>query len=306
MADLNALIRERPEYAVFLNQRNLIHRGDIAGFRPNMSNEYFSTDAGGYRHSRLGTQTLAVADILKRERYGIVLGSSHIFGVGLIGNENTLPSLLAERCGIPFANVSLPEGNSRNLFSLLTAVTARAPHPPAIVIHFSGGDFTSYCYSGLADPVFGSPNIKQVLEANKKQRAGPPPAQKTMPALLGFTTLWTRSIVRLCRSRDIPLVLGHDTTFFEKNTDPSEYEQHFKLGSPCNERQRQWFPRHKAHFPQFLERREALAANLDVPLAGPGPRNELTFIDEFHYDREGTIGLCDDVARSVEPLLRSA
>jgi lysophospholipase L1-like esterase len=303
MVDLPALVRLRPEYAVFNNQRNLVNRGDIVAFRPNIRTEFFSTDALGFRHSTFDGETLGVADVLKRDRYGLVLGSSHIFGVGLAGNEHTLSSLLAERFGIPFANASLPEGNSRNLCSLLTAYAARAPRPPAVVVHFSGGDFTSYCLSGMADAVFGSPNLKQLDDG--KGVAAPPPATQTITAVLRFTTLWTRSIISLCQARAIPIVLGHDTTFFEKAAQPNEHERRCELGSPSNALQRRWFPTHKAHFPEFLARREAMAANLSVPLAGPGRRNELSFIDEFHYDRDGTRALCDDVAKEVGPLLGS-
>src|SRR5687768_17568579 len=146
MADLNILMRLRPEYGQFLNQRNLVHRGEVVVFRPNTRTRHFSTDAGGFRHSVLRGEPFAVRDALRREQYGLVLGSSHIFGLGVTGNEHTLPSVLSERFGIPFANASLPEGNSRNLFSLLTVFLGRAPRPPAVVVYFSGGDFTSFCY----------------------------------------------------------------------------------------------------------------------------------------------------------------
>jgi hypothetical protein len=304
MADLNTLMRLRPGYGQFLNQRNLVHRGEVVVFRANIRNRLFSTDAAGFRHTTLAGESFAVRDALQHERYGVVLGSSHIFGLGVSGDENTLPSLLSERFGFPFANASLPEGNSRNLFSLLTAFTSRAPRPPAIVVHFSGGDFTSFCYGGTADPVFGSPNLKQIGNASEKA-ASYPPAEETFPSLLAFTTLWTRSIVLLCRARGIPLVLGNDTTFFEK-AEPSAFERECKLGSPCNALQRRWFPTHRQYFPQFIARREAIAANLEVPLAGPGARNELTFVDEFHYDHDGTRALAEDIAGAIQPLLSSA
>lgn len=301
MADLNTLLRLRPEYGTFLNQRNLVHRGEVVVFRPNLRTKYFSTDGHGFRHSVLEGESYAVGDALRHERYGLVLGSSHIFGLGIVGDEHTLPSLLSDRFGFPFANASLPEGNSRNLFSLLTAFVARATRPPAVVIHFSGGDFTSFCYGGTADPVFGSPNLKQLGNASEKA-ASYPLAEETFPSLLAFTSLWTRSIVLLCQARGIPLVLGHDTTFFEK-AEPSAFERQCRLGSPFNPLQQRWFPVHKRYFPQFLDRREAIAAKFAVPLAGPGPRNDLTFIDEFHYDQDGTRALAGQVAEAIAPLL---
>ena len=46
-----------------------------------------------------------------------------------------------------------------------------------------------------------------------------------------------------------------------------------------------------------------MAEALGVPLAGPGRTNNIGFVDEFHYDREGTIALCEDFAAALEPLL---
>ena len=48
---------------------------------------------------------------------------------------------------------------------------------------------------------------------------------------------------------------------------------------------------------------QKLSEKLGVPLAGPGLSNDIGFVDEFHYDREGTLSLCDDFAAALEPLL---
>lgn len=40
-----------------------------------------------------------------------------------------------------------------------------------------------------------------------------------------------------------------------------------------------------------------------VPIAGPGHVNNLGFVDEFHYDNDGTASLCDDFAKVIAPLL---
>src|SRR5688572_30020096 len=162
MADYQKIIRHRPEVREFIRNRRWVHRGDVVAYGPNIRCKSFSTDAAGFRHSVFAGKTLSVSDCLDNDRYGIVLGPSNVYGFGLAGNENTMPSLLAERFGFPFANVGLPEGNSRSLFSLLMALTARAPRPPAVVLHLSGGDFTSFCYTSIADAVFGPPNIKQM------------------------------------------------------------------------------------------------------------------------------------------------
>ncbi len=173
MANYQNIMRLRPEVRQFIRNRRWIHRGDVVTYGRNIRCEGFSTDAAGFRHSTFQGETLSVADCLKRERYGLVLGPSSVYGFGLAGNENTMPSLLAEQFGFPFANIGLPEGNSRNLYSLLLSFVARATHRPSAVIHISGGDYTNFCYTSIADPVFGSPNLKQI-EMVLKERGGRP------------------------------------------------------------------------------------------------------------------------------------
>ena len=135
-----------------------------------------------------------------------------------------------------------------------------------------------------------------------KERVERAPPDRQFQSLLSFTSVWSRSIVQLCRAQGIPIVLGHDTTFFEK-AEPSALERECQLGTPSGEAQKKQFATHKKYFPGFCARREALAASLSVPLAGPGTRNALTFIDEFHYDRDGTRALSDDFAAAIEALL---
>jgi hypothetical protein len=301
MANYQNILRLRPEVREFIRHRRWVHRGDVVVYGPRIRCESFSTDSAGFRHSTLGGETLSLFDCLQRDRYGLVLGPSSVYGFGLAGNENTMPSVLAERFGFPFANIGLPEGNSRNLFSMLLAVIARAPRPPAAVIHISGGDFTNFCYTSIADPVFGSPNLKQI-ETVLKERGGRPPAAQQIAPLLAFTALWIRSIGQLCRSRGIAFVLADDTTFFEKR-EPSDLERQCDLGTPFNAAQKVQFATHRSFAADYFARRKAVAEGLAVPLAGPGTTNAIGFIDEFHYDRDGTRALCDDFAAALEPLL---
>ena len=300
MANYQTIVRLRPEVRDFIRNRRWVQRGEAVTYGPNTSCDSFSTDAAGFRHSTFAGNTLSVSDCLKCEHYGLVLGSSHVYGFGLAGNENTMPSLLAARFGFPFGNVCMPEANSRNLHSLLLAFTRRAAHLPAAVVLLTGGDFTSFCFTSLADPMFGSPNLNQIKNILRERGRGRPDVQ--IQSLLSFTTLWSRAIVRLCRSHKIPIVLGNDSTFFEKR-DPSTIELESELGSPSNGMQEQQFATHRGFFPQFLARRESLAASLAVPLAGPGPSNDFGFIDEFHYDREGTRAFSETIAKALESLL---
>jgi len=301
VANYQTIMRLRPEVREFIRNRRWVHRGDVIAYGPNIRCDSFSTDGAGFRHSVFGGQTLSAHDCLQSERYGLVLGPSNVYGFGLAGNENTMPSLLAERFGFPFANIGLPEGNSRNLFSLLAAFIARAPRPPAAVVHISGGDFTNFCYTSIADPVFGSPNLLQMRQVLKERGGRPPPEPQIRP-LLAFTSLWIRAIAQLCRANRIPLVLGDDTTFFEK-LEPSDFDRECELGKPFNAPQARQFATHRKFVDDYSERRKSLAKALGVPLAGPGRTNNIGFVDEFHYDREGTRALCDDFAEAIEPLL---
>ena len=95
MANYQNIVRLRPEVRDFIRNRRWVHRGEVISYGPNIRCDPFSTDGAGFRHSTLGGETLSVADCLKRERYGIVLGPSTVYGFGLAGNENTMPSLLA-------------------------------------------------------------------------------------------------------------------------------------------------------------------------------------------------------------------
>jgi hypothetical protein len=301
MADYQKIIRLRPEVRDFIRNRDWVHRGDVITYGANIACDAFSTDSAGFRHSIFRGQPLSLTDVVQRDRYGLVLGPSSVYGFGLAGNENTMPSVLGEHFGFPFANVGLPEGNSRNLFSILLAIIARAPTLPAAVVHISGGDFTNFCYTSIADPVFGSPNLKQI-QAALKERGGRPRAERQIKPLLAFTSLWIRSVAELCRARGIPLVLADDTTFFEKAA-PSELERECDLGTGFNPAQEKQFATHRQFVGDYHRRRTSLADAYSVPLAGPGIINDIGFIDEFHYDRDGTRALCHDFAVALDPLL---
>ena len=302
MANYQAIVRLRPEVRDFIRNRRWVHRGDVIAYGANIRCDSFSTDAQGFRHSTFRGETLSLADCVRSGRYGLVLGPSSVYGFGLAGNENTMPSLLGERFGFPFANIGLPEGNSRNLFGQLVAIVARAPRPPAAVLHISGGDFTNFCYTAIADPMFGSPNLKQIKTV-LEERGGRPPAEQQMPALLAFTSLWIRAIAELCRGNRIPFVLADDTTFFEKKK-PSRIERESELGKPFNAAQTRQFDTHKSFVADYHARRKSVAEKLGAALAGPGITNTLGFIDEFHYDADGTRALVDDFAKALEPQLK--
>ena len=301
MANYQSIVRLRSEVRQFIRNRRWVHRGDVITYGGGVHCDEFSTDAMGFRHSTFRGDTFSVMDCVQRKRYGVVLGPSSVYGFGLAGNENTIPSLLAARFGFPFANVGLPEGNSRNLYSLLLACMSWSPHPPSIVLHVSGGDFTSFCYTSMADPVFGSPNLKQIPMAIEES-VGAGSQDPQIGALLAFSSLWIQAIVILCSARRIPIVLADDTTFFEKR-EPSDLDRVCELGAPFSPSEERQFKMHRTFVADYHTRRKSLAEALDVPLAGPGITNDLTFIDEYHYDRGGVAALCDDFANAMDPVL---
>lgn len=300
MADQSKIIEHYPEMADFRLSELVALRGDVLAYRANLERGAFTTDAQGFRHSTFKGKTLSVADCLRSERYGIVLGPSTLFGTGIAGNENCMASLLAERFGFPFANAAMPGGNSRNLNALLTGLIAAARHPPAVVVLSNGGDLANFCEALTADPIFGSPNRMQV-----KQNLGKGPganADANLPQFLTFTSLWTSATARLCRAHKAGLVLVHQSIFFEKSR-PSAIERDCALGQPARGGHEGLFDRFKKFGPPFYQRRQELAKALGIPLAGLGLVEKLTFVDEFHLDRDGTRVLTDDVADKIEPVL---
>ena len=295
MASYEKIVECWPEVADFLeNQRKIGLRGDVLTYWPSSSCDSFSTDSAGFRHTTFGGRTYSVADCLASERYGIVLGPSTTFGFGISGNENTGASIGAERFGFPTANASMPGANSRNLHSLLTGLLSGAKRKPAVVSFSCDGDLGGFCSSSLADPIFGSPNISQQQSVQKTADNADP--EKNFPSLLAFTTLWTSAIARLCRANGIPLFLLDQTGFFEK-AEPTEIERECGLGEVFCAWQEAQFANHRKFNQPFFEHRRKLAQSLGIPLAsGPG---DVTFIDEFHSDAEGTRriteAMCDDI-----------
>ena len=302
MANYEAIMRHYPEVREFVRNRRWVHRGDVLFYGANTKGQHFSTDSAGFRHSVFQGRKIGTRSLRDFPRYGVVMGPSNVYGFGLAGNENTMPSVLAEQFGFPFLNIGLPEGNSRNLFSILLALVARAQHKPAVVLHLSGGDFTSFCYTSIADPIFGPPNLKQVPLVLKERGGKRPEAGAQMKPLLAFTTLWLRAIGQFCQQMKIPLVMGEDVTFFEK-AGPNVIEAECELGKPFSKAQGLQFETHKQFVRAYHDRRQAVAKSLGVPLPGPSFGNDIGFVDEFHYNKQGTRDLCDHFGRAIESVL---
>ena len=302
MANYEKLTEFWPELADFLeNQRKIGLRGDVLTYWPNTRFDSFSTDSAGYRHSTFAGKTYSVADCLHSERYGILLGSSTLFGFGIAGNENTAASIAGERLGFPIANASMPGANSRNLHSLLTGLLSGSEKRPQIVIFLNDGDLGGFCSSSMANPIFGSPNISQQRTMQKDGAITHP--GRDFESLLSFTSLWTSTIAGLCRASDVPLVLIHQKSFFEK-AKPTERELQCGLGQVFYGWQEAQFANHRKFNKSFFAHREAMAKELGIPLAGT--RVDITFLDEFHGDKDGTRRVAEAVADKVEEILANS
>jgi lysophospholipase L1-like esterase len=299
MADTKKILEHHPAMADFRLSDLIGFRGDVLTYWANFQRDSFSTNAQGFRHSTFGGKTMSVVDCTQSERYGIVLGASNIFGVGLAGNENALASLLAERFGFPFANAAMPGGNSRNLQALLIGLMAGARQPPAVVVLSNGGDLANFCEATFVDPIFGSPNHVQLKAISDLGQSADP--DRNFQRLMVFTSLWTSATATLCRARKTPLVMVHQSTFFEK-TQPSSLEKECALGRPRRPAQKTLLERFRKYNAPFFAKRKELAERFKIPLAGVDTEL-LTFVDEFHLDRDGTRTLAKAVGDAIEPLL---
>lgn len=302
MANHKRIIELRPEVADFRSKQNVTMRGDVLSYVPNKRCSSFSTDAAGFRHSVFRGQEYSVADCLRSERCGLVLGASNLFGSGVAGNENIMASLLAERFGFPFANAAMPGANSRNLHSLLIGLVARAGRAPAVAVVSTGCDLASFCESSRADGMFGSPNRTQLKWQEDSDGARQPNPDESFPRLLAFTALWTNALAAICRGYGIPLVLIHQSTSFEK-TNLNAYEQACGLGEPFHPSQERQFQNHRKFNQPFYDKRKEIADRREIPLAGWHLNDEISFIDEFHCDPDGIRVMSKAVGDEVDPLL---
>ena len=136
-----------------------------------------------------------------------------------------------------------------------------------------------------------------------KERGGGPSANQEMPHCCVRLAMDPARSPNCAAAREIPLVLGDDTTFFEKR-EPNDLEQRIELGKPYNPAQRA-----TVRDAQEIRRSITIPPQEQWPRSwasrssGPGKVNDIGFIDEFHYDREGTRSLCDDFAKGLEKIL---
>jgi hypothetical protein len=296
MGDYKKILEHAPHMRDFRINDMVGFRGDVLCYWPNIESASVSTDAQGFRHSNWRGKTMSVVDCLQEERYGIVLGPSTMFGSGISGNEKTIPSLLAEMLDIPFANASLPGGNSRNLYTLLIGLVAGAKSPPSVVVFSNGGDLSNFCEASQSDAIFGSPNRMQMRSMKPNEASD---SEADFSRVLAFSSIWATALKRLCQVYNAGNVMAHQSTFFEKSA-ATDRERDCALGEASNPIQEKVFANFRTFNAPFFEKRKEIAQGLNMPLAGDGLGDRLSFVDEFHLDEQGTKVLADSIAGQVE------
>ncbi|MEM7644326.1 MAG: hypothetical protein AAF366_17640 [Pseudomonadota bacterium] len=284
MADWRAVIRAHPAVRSYIRHRRWVRRGDVLAYGPGVSAPTFSTDGAGFRLSRWRGRAIGLSEVMASDRFGLVMGSSHVFGFGLAGDGETLSSRLAEQLDMPMANISFPEADTRSLHAVLVNLAARG-RTPALVILATGGDFTRHAFTGVSDPVFGARNIQEAK-----------PSGDTVPLgrVLDFTRLWTAATVAQARGVGAEIVLVDDKTFMDKGQ-PTEVEAGCGLGRAGTMSQRARFAFQRDHGAAFFAARRDVADRMGVPLIG-AQADDLAFIDEYHMTGPGTARLADAVS----------
>src|SRR5262245_8479501 len=278
MANYRAIIRQFPCVVDYLRHATKwVRRGDVLAYPALVRTSSFSTDAFGFRHTYFEGREIGIGDIHAYPRIGLVLGSSHVFGFGLSHNSETLPSRLSELLGYPFVGIVFPEADTRTLHAVLARITRQFAERIQHVILIAGGDFTRFCFSGIADPLFGSPMLPQ--ESSVDMVADEP---RQVANILQFSLFWTASCIETAAQSGVRLTLADDLTFFEKSA-PDALEQTCQLGIAHAPSQRKRFENHVRHRSNLhAQRRQCVSTRGWVFAQFPDP-DKLLYVDEYHY-----------------------
>jgi hypothetical protein len=294
MANARALARNFPATLTYKGRRHWVRRGDVLAYAPKLQTAAFSTDEFGFRHTVFEGRDIGLRDVAALPRVGILLGSSHVFGFGLNSNAETLASNLSSLIGYPILNISFPEADSRTLHTMLVRLLRSFERRIAVVIVINGGEFTRYCFTEQADPVFGPPSLPLGDQVRQAVDDG-----RQFANMLQFVTFWMRSFGTLSSRARVRLVFGADVTFFEKSI-ADEIEQRCELGvarTPSHEKR---FGAHRRTFGEIFDHRRQVATEAGLTLMSYPPPDELLFIDEFHYRAQSQRLIAETIVRQLE------
>ncbi len=279
MANYKLVAKKHPTVVPYLRARIWQRQGETLIYRPMAQTNAFSTDSLGFRKSTFDGDSFSVDRSIPYDHYSVILGSSHMFGFGLPGNEDTMASRMAAKLGHPVLNMSLPEANTNDLMN--AAAKHLDPKRLHTAILFPGGSFTRFCYTGLCSPFDGPPPL-HVKAADQKggENADSP---EMFENLLRFQK---RHIVKMAEAfarTSGSLYVVDEATFLEKS-EPSEAEIEGKLGIAPQPQGQIRFERHKKLIGPYRERLFADLKSEGIKVLEFGSVDDITFIDEFHYD----------------------
>ena len=303
MANYVEILRHHPCVRDYLRNRRWVRRGDVTAYAPNITGKSFSTDALGQRHSIWLGQRLGLVHAMSGRPYGLVLGSSHVFGFGLPGDDATLASRLGERLGEPHLTIAFPEADLRDLEAVLRRILAEAPRPPARIVLMGGGTLTRYGYVRRCDPVFGVPDFRGTSEDSV-----PPDPGSADEA--GQATLLSRYVAHLldliaadARAAGAALLVQQEWTAFEKPV-LNEVERVCRLCEAPDAATAARFATQRLRREGYRETGARTAHALGLIPPAPVNPGQLGFIDEFHYDANGIERIADAVVVQAEQLER--
>ena len=306
MADFKEIMRLQPRSARLRPQNGgWVLRGDVVTYKPDKqlrllfhSLRWFPPSARSPAkpcRCRIACSAGATASCSAR---------ATSYGFGLPGNEHTIPSVLAGRFGFPFANVGLPDSEQpQSLIHSCCLSFVQHASPPTCRGLFQRRRFLrAFASLSIADPVYGSPIIRQYSSNWRVEERGAPPrtpaTQIQSPARL-FTSLG-HSIDR----QDLCLPSEHSAGPRRRHARSSTNPRPSAVIASSVS-----LPRQDAimrtqvlgssrPITAFLRRRLRGQAQPRSPLswrsqsAGLAPANGLTFVDEFHYDAAGNPLTC--------------
>lgn len=286
MANYKAIAQQYPSTLPYLRARIWAREGGILIYRPSQTTIAFSTDAFGFRRSTFEGETTSVERKSSLDKYSLVLGSSHVFGFGLPGNNATFASTFAARLGHPVLNLCLPEANTGDLVKSLETHIDPAKVDRAIL--FPGGSFTRFCYSGVSSPIDGPPGPQASAEASFENADAP----QMLENLVRYQMRHIARMAEIFAAADVPFYVVDDLTFFEKS-EPTEVERLNGLGTPAAPQGQPRFDRHRRTIGTYREGLFPQLAGKDIRVLDFGGVDDIDFIDEFHYNAQ-SIGMIVD------------
>jgi hypothetical protein len=195
------------------------------------------------------------------------------------------PSISSPKMTSSLANTAVPALGVKDL----------APHAVVAVLEAeggAGGDFTRFCYTETADPLFG-PSMLSIAASKADANT-----QRHLVSLPHFSGFWSAACAALAAQSGVRFCFAQDCTFFEKST-PDVTELACGLGKPGGDKQSKRFASHRRHAAEFGRERHHLAETLKLALISYPEADQLLFIDEFHYRAESQRLIAERLAERI-------